>query len=255
MTRIGQFGTGPAERGPHPVRLLEHPLQPPQGEYRWVYLWQWPIRAMHWTAAACIVLLLATGFYIGPPYFLPDAQMRGAFFMGWVRLVHFAAAGVLVATGIVRVYWLVAGNRYERFAALFPVRPRDWRNMFRQIKAYLMIHPERAPHYLGHNPLQQILATLTYLAALTMAITGFALYGQSNPGGTIHSLFSWVAPLLGGIPVVRFVHHVLSWWFLIFIPVHVYFAVRADVTERSGVVSSIISGGTFVPADREYIDG
>ena len=38
--------------------------------------------------------------------------------MGWMRFVHFTAASVLVATVIVRVYWLLAGNKFERWVAL-----------------------------------------------------------------------------------------------------------------------------------------
>ncbi len=57
-----------------------------------------------------------------------------------------------------------------------------------------------------------------------------------------------------GISVVRFVHHALSWAFLIFIPIHVYLSIRADHLERTGVVSSIISGGRFVPTDQKFTD-
>ena len=91
--------------------------------YRWVYLWHWPIRAMHWAAAVSIAVLVVTGFYIGRPYFAPaPGEAIDHYMMGRMRFLHFAAAGVLVATGIVRVYWLlVAGNRYERLSALFPL--------------------------------------------------------------------------------------------------------------------------------------
>jgi Ni,Fe-hydrogenase I cytochrome b subunit len=54
--------------------------------------------------------------------------------------------------------------------------------------------------------------------------------------------------------VVRFLHHVLTWVFLIFIPIHVYLALRADAIERTGTISSIISGGRFVPRHEEFID-
>jgi Ni/Fe-hydrogenase 1 B-type cytochrome subunit len=118
-----------------------------------------------------------------------------------------------------------------------------------------MIQPEKAPRYLGHNPLQQLSYTAIYAVALTMVITGFAMYGQSNPGGLFYRAFNWVGIVLGGMPVVRFIHHVLTWAFLIFIPIHVYLAIRADHLERTGVISSIISGGRFVPADEKYIDG
>jgi Ni/Fe-hydrogenase b-type cytochrome subunit len=233
---------------------LAHPVPPPSGHYRWVYLWQWPIRAMHWAVAGSIVVLVVTGFYIGKPYFVVAGDTSSHFLMGWMRFAHFVAAAVLVATAIVRVWWLVAGNRFERWPALFPVRPRDWVNLVRQVKFYLMIQPEKAPHYLGHNPLQQLSYTGLYAIALVQVLTGFALYGQADPGGTIYALTNWIGPLLGGFPVVRFVHHVLTWAFLIFIPIHVYLALRADVLERTGSISSIISGGRFVPADQKFID-
>ena len=233
---------------------FEHPLAPPEGNYKWVYLWHWPIRAMHWIAAIAIVLLVITGFLIGKPYFLPRINADSPFFIGWMRMIHFAAAGALVATAIVRLYWLFAGNRYERWPALFPIRPRDWANMFRQVKFYLLIQPEKAPHYLGHNPLQQTFYTMTYIAAAIMALTGFALFGQANPDGLMYTLFSWVGPLFGGIQIARVVHHVLTWYFIVFIIAHVYLALRADLLERTGTISSIVSGGRFVEADRTYID-
>ena len=76
----------------------------------------------------------------------------------------------------------------------------------------------------------------------------------TNPGGLIYGATNWIGALFGGMPVVRFVHHVGTWGFLIFIPIHVYLAIRADLLERTGVMSSIVSGGRFVPADRKFVD-
>jgi len=233
---------------------LAHKTPPPSGNYRWVYLWEWPIRAMHWAAAASIVVLVVTGFYIGKPYFITHGEASAHYLMGWMRFLHFTAAGVFVATAIVRVYWLFAGNQFERWKALFPVRKQDWINGRKQVKFYLMIQPEKAPHYLGHNPLQQFSYTGMYTVAIAQVITGFAMYGQSRPGGLWYTLFGWVVPLLGGIQVVHFVHHVLTWAFLIFIPIHIYLALRADLLERTGTISSIISGGRFVRSDVPYVD-
>jgi Ni/Fe-hydrogenase b-type cytochrome subunit len=233
---------------------LARKIEPPSGDYHWVYLWGWPIRAMHWLAVVCIIGLVITGLYIGKPYFIAGGDTGDHFIMGWVRFVHFALAGVLVATAIVRFYWLFAGNRFERWTALFPIRPSDWVNMWKQVKYYLMIRPEEAPHYLGHNPMQQLSYTGLYAVAATMVVTGFALYGQANPGGVFYTLFNWVGVVLGGMPVVRFIHHALTWAFLIFIPIHVYLAIRADHLERTGVISSVITGGRFVPADSHFVD-
>jgi len=235
------------------VALAQKQL-PPIGQYRWVYLWQWPIRAMHWTAALCIVVLTVTGLYIGKPYFMTGGEASHHFFMGWVRFLHFAAAALLVMTAIVRTYWLFRGNRYERLPALFPVRRRDWGNLVRMVRYYLMLEPEGAARYLGHNPLQQFSYTAIYGLGAIMVVTGFALYGQSNPSGFIYGATNWIGALFGGMPIVRFVHHVGTWAFLIFIPIHVYLAIRADLLERTGVMSSIVSGGRFVRTDQRFVD-
>ena len=242
-----------------PVRIgpIEYArtIPPPSGEYEWVYLWERPLRFMHWVAALCIAALAVTGLFIGRPYFMPSGDPRSAFLMGWVRFTHFLAAAVLVMTAIVRLYWLFMGNRFERWAALFPVRRRDLKNLFGMIKFYLMIKPERAPRYLGHNPLQQFAYTGIYGAAALAVVTGFAMYGLSDPNGILYALFNWVNTLFGGEQIVRFVHHVLTWVFLIFIPIHVYLAIRADAIERTGSISSIISGGRFVPKHEDWADG
>lgn len=225
-----------------------------QGNFSWVYLWGAPIRAMHWIAAACIVVLIVTGFYIGRPYFMTYGEASAHYLMGWMRFLHFVAAAVLVMTGIVRAYWLFAGNQFERLPALFPMSRRSVDNIGRTALAYLTFRPERQPNYVGHNPLQQLSYTGIYVATLIMVVTGFAMYGQSNPGGFFYQAFAWVPAMLGGLQVVRFVHHVLTWAFIIFVVMHVYFAVRSDYVERAGVVSSIITGGRYISTDQPYED-
>ncbi|MDX1646042.1 MAG: Ni/Fe-hydrogenase, b-type cytochrome subunit [Longimicrobiales bacterium] len=223
-------------------------------EYQSVHLWHWPVRAMHWIAAICVVVLVVTGFYIGGPYFLTSGQASDHFLMGTFRFVHFAAAGVLVATGILRFYWLFVGNRYEKWKALFPVKKEDWVNMGRIIKKYLFMRVEKPPHYMGHNPLQQIFYTGIYALAVIQVVTGFYMYGLADTGGFFFAVFGWVGPLLGGAQVVRFVHHVLTWFWLIFIPIHVYLTVRADVLHQEARITSMISGNRFVRADVEFVD-
>jgi Ni/Fe-hydrogenase b-type cytochrome subunit len=230
------------------------PPLPREGQYRWVTLWGLPLRVMHWIAALSIVVLAVTGFYIGKPWFVAGGDTASHFLMGWMRFLHFVAAGLLVMTGIVRIYWLFAGNRFERWDALVPVRRRDLRNVVRQAWTYLTIQPEKAPKYLGHNPLQQFSYTGLYAVVLVQVCSGFALYGVANPGGFFATLFGWVAPLLGGLPMVRVVHHVLTWVFAIYVPIHVYLAMRADVLEHNSTISSIVTGGRMVPPDEVFED-
>jgi Ni/Fe-hydrogenase b-type cytochrome subunit len=80
------------------------------------------------------------------------------------------------------------------------------------------------------------------------------LYGQAAPGGFFFSAFGWIAPLLGGLQIVRFTHHVLTWAFLIYIPIHVYMSIRADIIEHNTAISAMVSGGRMVSATARYED-
>lgn len=242
----------PVTPGAPPSRILQHPIGKPQGHFEWVYLWQLPIRAMHWVAAISMGTLILTGFYIGRPFFLSQTLATGSFSFQWARLLHFIAGFLIIATALVRIYWLIAGNKFERFTALFPVRPRDLKNLWRMILHYSFID-RREIRYIGHNPLQQLNYTAMYVAAVLMVLTGLALYGTYEPQGLIWQSFAWVADLFGGLPRVRLVHHVLTWYFLIFIPGHLYFVLRSDLYEV-GNLSSIVNGGKFVEAGHDYVD-
>ncbi len=45
--------------------------------------------------------------------------------------------------------------------------------------------------------------------------------------------------------MVRWIHHLLMWGFILFIAVHIYMAFWYDVIFREGTVSSMISGLVF----------
>jgi Ni/Fe-hydrogenase 1 B-type cytochrome subunit len=244
----------PVTPGAPPSRMLQHPVPPGQGEYEWIYLWQLPLRLMHWAAALSIVVLVVSGFWIGRPYFMGNAQSTSTFGTQYMRLAHFVAGMVLTATGIVRIYWLVAGNRFERFPALFPIRLRDMKNLVKQARFYLFMPPKNMPEYIGHNPMAQVSYTTVYIATLLMVLTGFALYTTTHPNGWMYGIFYPVTTIMGGLQNVRLVHHVATWFFLIFTPAHIYLAMRADVVERGGGISQIISGGKFVPIDEDFED-
>ncbi|MFL5507479.1 MAG: Ni/Fe-hydrogenase, b-type cytochrome subunit [Gemmatimonadales bacterium] len=245
---------GPAGPASGPDTMLGRRIPRASGDYRWVYLWGLPLRAMHWIAAMSIAVLVVTGLYIGNPFGIAGSPQIGPL-MSRVRLLHYLAAVFLATTGIVRAYWLIAGNRFERLPALFPLRPRDLKNLFKMVKFYgFMSRIEDTPHYLGHNPLQQMNYTLVYVITSLEVITGFIMFGLAWPTGTIYKLTNWLVPLFGGIQNVRFVHHAITYFFLIFIPAHIYLSFRADTVEGGGTVSSIITGGRFFDPGHEYED-
>jgi hypothetical protein len=177
--------------------------------YRWVLLWQIPLRGLHWLTALSILTLGLTGLYIGRPYFMTAPAPTAGFMMGWMRFIHFTAAGLLVAVGMFRVYiWLYGGNKFERLPALIPHSVKEWRNLARQVKAYALVDLKHRPHYLGHNPLQQLAYTGVYVSRASpctacttpagSSTTGSSGWGRCSVGGRSFASFTTWPP--GGSP-------------------------------------------------------
>lgn len=222
--------------------------------YRYVPVWDWQLRMLHWTAFFCILLLSLTGWLMGSGLTYPG---RGddTFYIGWIRLVHFACGWLLLTTALLRIAGLfIASTKYQRWQALFPVSMNDLRNLFKVMKNYLLCIFEHGPHYIGHNPLQQVAYTGIYLVGCAALVTGFSLYGMYAPEHWLFGHILWLNRLIGP-QYVRLIHLYIMWIFLAFIPIHVYLAIRADTVEREGAISSIFSGGRWCRKGTKFEDG
>jgi Ni/Fe-hydrogenase b-type cytochrome subunit len=221
--------------------------------YRYVPVWDWELRLLHWTAVFCILVLSLTGWLMGSglTYSSPG---NDTFYIGWLRLAHFTCGWLLLTTAILRFAGLfIASTKYQRWQALFPVSPSDLRNLFRVMLNYLLCIFERGPHYIGHNPLQQVAYTGIYLVGIGAIITGFSLYGMYAPQNWLFGNILWLNHLIGP-QYVRIIHLATMWIFLAFIPIHIYLAIRADTVEREGAISSIFSGGRWCRKGTHFED-
>ena len=207
-----------------------------------IYIWQVPVRATHWVTAGCIVVLSLTGGYIADPFLIP----AGGSTMMTARLIHMVAAITLLASGLVRTWWLLAGNRFSRWSAFIPTSRVQATELFRQAGFYMFLRRE-IPKVLGHNQLAAAAYLALFFMLLVETVTGFALDGLigSEPGATA---FGWLRELLGP-QTIRLVHHLSMWAILAIALFHVYSTVLVDHLERNGLVSSMFSGYKFVPRD------
>jgi len=96
----------------------------------------------------------------------------------------------------------------------------------------------------GHNSLAAFIHFLTFLAFAAQSITGFALY-SSMSNSFVPRMFTWIVPLMGGEMGVRYWHHLLLWFFVGFIIVHIYLSFYHDYIEGRGTISSIVGGWKF----------
>jgi Ni/Fe-hydrogenase 1 B-type cytochrome subunit len=196
--------------------------------------------------ALAIVVLAATGYFIGQPLPSVPGEASANYLMGYVRFVHFAA-GYVLAIGLAgRAYWALVGNHHARELFTVPIlRAAYWRELGTMLAWYAFIRP-RPNQYVGHNPLARLMMFFGFLLlALFMIATGFALYGEgAQAGHWSHSVFtSWVIPLFGGNSQSVHTWHRLGMWAMVcFVMLHVYAAIREDIMGRQSMVSTMISG-------------
>lgn len=204
-----------------------------------VYVWEAPVRLTHWVTALAILILSATGFYIGNPILGGSVYL-----MAWVRGVHRITAYILVASLAFRVYWAFAGNAWASWRALFPYLTREGRREMVETFLYYTFLRRRPPGTVGHNPL----AGIAYSAVVALMglgiLTGFALQ-SFGAGGWRALAFGWVFSLAGA-QTIRLVHHMIMWMLLGFAVHHVYSSLLMDAEERNGLMTSIFSGYKFV---------
>lgn len=223
---------------------------PSAERYRRVYVWQWPIRFFHWVNALAITVLFLTGLFIAAPFLTQPGEPFDVFVMARVRQVHFIAGYVFLIGLLWRAFWFVAGNRYARTGFPFVWRPRWWREVVHQAWDYARF--DFGTVHTGHNALAG-LSYVVFVAGLGLAqvLTGFALYGEVNPGGFWDGLVGWVIPLLGGSARTHMWHHLFAWGFLVFTILHVYIVLLDAWQYGNGLVTSMITGTKFEREDEE----
>lgn len=211
-----------------------------------IYVWQVPVRLTHWVTAGCIVVLSLTGGYIADPFLIPP----GGSVMTTVRLVHMITAFTLMASLLLRLVWMVTGNRFARWSAFIPTTRFQATEVFRQAAFYAFLRKE-IPKVLGHNQLAAAAYLLLFVLLFVETVTGFALDALqgTQPWAT---LFGWVLDLLGA-QLVRVIHHLSMWAILAIALFHVYSSVLVDHLEKNGLISSIFSGFKY-PTREEVLE-
>ena len=214
-------------------------------EYRRVYVWEFPVRSYHWINAVCMVGLCGTGYLIGAPIRITTApEAWQLYWFGSIRFVHFLCAFVYFFNFLVRIYWGFVGNEYANWKNFFPFTAAQRKEIVDVIKTDVLQVKLHGNLSLGHNSLASLVYLMTFVAFAVQSITGFALYSSMSASWFPH-LFHWIVPLMGGEMNVRYVHHLVLWFFVVFIIVHVYLSFYHDYLEGRGTISSIVGGWKF----------
>jgi Ni/Fe-hydrogenase 1 B-type cytochrome subunit len=212
-----------------------------------IYVYDAAIRIWHWVTFLCIIALAVTGYFIGTP--LPTVsgtETTGHFLFGYIRFVHFAAGMILGVVFLLRIYRVFVGGKHARQIFYVPFwNIAWWKDLVGEVGWYLFL--KKPKEYVGHNPLAHAAMFFMFvLPMLVLLLTGFALYAEfMGVSSGWYTAFGWVFGVLGSPMTVHTWHHVAMWIVLIFAMVHMYMAIREDMTHRQTTISSMISGWRF----------
>ncbi|XPV70618.1 MAG: Ni/Fe-hydrogenase, b-type cytochrome subunit [Halarcobacter sp.] len=207
------------------------------------------VRITHWLRALTILILTATGFYLAFPFISPShsggepVNFLNALSRSW----HIIFGFLLIAVTIGKFYLFVFDkqSKVERESFWDFINPKIW---IKQIGYYLLI--SKHPHGKGvYNPLQFMAYVGIYISIFMISLTGIILYVHVYHEGIGGFLFDMVKPievLFGGLAMVRNIHHIFMWVFILFIPIHIYLAVFNSIYGKAGAMDSIFSGYRWV---------
>ena len=209
-------------------------------------------RFLHWVRGFMIIFLIASGFYIAYPFLQPEVTGEPTVFLqAYSRAFHCVAGFILVYASIFRIYlfFFAESSIPERVSVKQLLNPMVW---FGVIGAYLFV--SKHPHIKGaYNPLQFTTYFVLALMTLIMTLTGVALYANvyhNGLGWVLGACFKWVEVVCGGLANVRAIHHIVTWVFIIFIPVHVYLVIWNSVRYPNGGADAMVSGFRYSEEQR-----
>ena len=205
--------------------------------------WSVPIRINHWGMVISIFILIVTGFYIAGPFTVYEGETVKKFFMGDVRFIHILFGVFLSFIFIWRVYLAFFSKFHADWKDFFAFT--DWPNTIKQLKFYALVSKEPAEHKYLYGPMQSLAYGGLMVMILFIVLTGVILMGAGYHAGLTALIYKIVKPfenLVGGLAMVRWIHHILTWCFVLFVVVHIYMAFWYDVMFKQGTVSSMISG-------------
>ncbi len=223
-------------------------------DYKRVYVWELPVRFFHWINVLSLTILTITGFIIAyPPAIASSAEASSSFWFGYVRMIHFITAFIFISNLLFRWYWAFVGNDFASVKNLIPYNKNRWKNLIYVFKVDILLMKDKEHNFnnisIGHNTV----AGLSYFGLMILLfvqiLTGLALYAPTS-SWFLPQMFTWVTPLLGSESVVRFVHHLITWFIIVFSVVHMYLVFFHDYVEGRGESSSMVSGFKFVLKQR-----
>jgi len=229
----------------HSATSIDHHPRLRVGPAIAVYVWQYPLRLVHWGLVICIGALSFTGYYIHDPFIVGQTSTK--FLMGGFRFAHEAFGMAFIAFFLLRFYLFFAGDRWTQWRAMVPLRKEQWKEMAEVAKFYAFLRPTPVSK-VGHNAI----AAFSYIGIYTMVfveiVTGLVMYNWLSHSPILTPLVGWI-PRFVSMPNIRLIHFGLMFAFIAFGIFHVHLCLIVSSAEKRGLLDSIFTGYKIIPVD------
>ncbi len=220
------------------------------------------MRTIHWTNAFCMIVAVATGLYIGHPYyqtFIADPAVD-KYVMAWNRWGHFIAAIIFDVTAILIGYLYLFSNFDKPYKKILPTKQNFIE--FWEVFFNLITFNRRKKFDSTHSDSYNIVFfTFFHILLVFMLLTGLQLYvhglasGESSIGTwwptMLHIATDWTLTVFGGNMGVRIAHHTAMYLILMWVMSHIYYQIWRTIFWREGDIGIVFSGHKFVKDDKK----
>ncbi|OPX27249.1 MAG: Ni/Fe hydrogenase [Campylobacteraceae bacterium 4484_166] len=216
------------------------------------------MRLNHWVVAICMVVAVATGLYIGHPYyqtFIADGAVD-KYVMAWNRWFHLMSAIIFDVSSIIVAY-LYFFSRFEKpYKKLVP----NGHNIkeFTVVLLNLVTFNRTKKFSSSHaDSFNAVFFFIFHLMLAWMLFTGLQLYvhglasGLSSIGAwwpaMLHLVTDWTVTITGGTYMdVRISHHTTMYLIIAWAMFHIYYQVWRTVFWQESDIAIVVGGSKYV---------
>src|ERR1700729_1705210 len=184
------------------------------------------VRAMHWTNAVAMVLMIMSGWqvYNASPLFgftFPAKITLGGW-LGGALLWHFAAMWLLMVNGLVYLTLGFASGRFRK--KLLPITPSGVISDARAALTGKLPHDDLT----RYNYVQKMLYAGIIVVGIVIVLSGLSIWKPVQ--------LQWLTALFGGYDVARYVHFICMSAIVAFLIVHVLLALLVPKSLRAMII-------------------
>ena len=216
------------------------------------------MRLNHWVVAISMIGAIATGLYIGHPYyqsFIADPAAT-KWVMAWNRWFHFMIAIIFDVSSIVVAYMYFFSRFEKPYKKLIP-SGKNIKEFFAVLINLLTLNRVKKFDSSHADSFNAVFFFIFHMMLVWMLLTGLQLYVHGLASGLsyigswwpwmLHLFTDWTLNATGGTNMdVRLSHHYTMYSIIAWSMFHVYYQVWRTIFWEEGDISIVVGGSKFV---------